>query len=77
GNGKGKYFGLKNGGSIQRIACHYTPNSIDYDLRNKSTPEFVPFITIWSTGWRRNSQERGFQKEVLGRELVGKATALS
>jgi len=28
-----------------RIACHYTPNPINYDLRNKSIPELVPLIT--------------------------------
>jgi hypothetical protein len=34
----------ENAGS--KISCHYTPNPINYDLRDKSVPELVPFITI-------------------------------
>jgi hypothetical protein len=28
------------------MACHYTPNPINYDVRNKSIPELVPVVTI-------------------------------
>ena len=28
-----------------KIAYHYTPHPRNYDLKNKSTPKCVPFVT--------------------------------
>ncbi len=30
----------------RRVFCHYTPHPINYDLRNKFTPELVQLFTV-------------------------------
>jgi hypothetical protein len=50
---KNQYFRKEHHDRVEKfsasdgqIACHYTPNPINYDLRNKSIPELLPLITI-------------------------------
>jgi len=47
-----------------QTACHYTPNPINYDLRNKPIPEVVPLtkagikpVTVTGRPTKRNANQ--------------------